>query len=290
MFPDEISYKIETSLSAPGVSVAVYRFCQPEPFERLFEAPSHTLSMSLTPQVYYSQAAFISAGKEPESWSEFGDVTFAPRGSLMMVRAPGGIESYRGLYCIFDDEKFAQTTGLGDFWSDQQLAAGLDIQSPAIKRDLYRILKEVSEASYRCESMVEAVAQAVMVELARYMRRSPSASTTASRVALARWQMRRITEYVEGMIDSSPTIDELAHVCEIGRRQLTRAFKATTGRTIGEYVAEVRMTKAKSLLTETSLSQKEIAFRLGFSGPSSFCATFGKTVGITPKQFRSDNK
>jgi hypothetical protein len=80
---------------------------------------------------------------------------------------------------------------MGEGWSDEQIAAGLDIQSPAMQRDLYRMLKEVSETSYRCESMVQAAAQAVMVELARYMRRSPSASTTASRVARARWQMRQ---------------------------------------------------------------------------------------------------
>ena len=102
--------------------------------------------------------------------------------------------------------------------------------------------------------------------------------------------MRRITNYVEGMIDHFPAIDELARICEIGRRHLTRAFKATTGRTIGEYVTEVRMTKAKSLLADTDLSQKEIAYRLGFSGPSSFCVAFGKVEGMTPKQFRSEHK
>ena len=78
----------------------------------------------------------------------------------------------------------------------------------------------------------------------------------------------------------------MARLCEIGPGYLARAFKATAGRTIGDYVGEVRMTKARSLLADTDLPLKEIAYRLGFAGPSSFCAAFGKAVGTTPKQFR----
>jgi AraC family transcriptional regulator len=56
------------------------------------------------------------------------------------------------------------------------------------------------------------------------------------------------------------------------------------------YVAEVRMTKARSLLAETSLSQKEIAYRLGFAGPSSFCAALGKAAGMTPNRYRRTHR
>lgn len=290
MFPDEISYTLDARLAVPGVEVAVCTFRRPEPFTAPFEVRAHTLSMSLTPQVRYSQGAYVSEGGAPISWSEVGDVTFAPSGTTLMVKAPGGVPAYRGLYCVFEKGVFEEMTGLGDQWSDEQLVAALDVQAPMIKRDLYRILKEVSEGADRREKLVEMVARTVLVELARYLRAASIQAAPGPRLALARWQMRRITEYVEGMIDRSPTVDELARVCEIGRRQLTRAFKVATGRTIGEYVTEARMVKAKSLLIETGLSQKEIAYRLGFSGPSSFCVAFGKSVGTTPKQFRSENK
>src|SRR5690606_39070084 len=103
---------------------------------------------------------------------------------------------------------------------------------------------------------------------------------------LATWQLRRITDYVEGQVEATPTVDQLARLCHLSPRHLGRAFKDSTGQTLGDYVKGVRLIKAQRLLRDTDLSQKEIAHRLGFSSPSSFSVAFGKATGFTPRQFR----
>jgi len=280
-----IPYTVDARTSVPGIHVEVRTYRQPEPFEGVLEIGVHSLSMSLTPQVNYSRSCYLDAEGRQGPCVEVGDIVFPPRGMRMMVRGPGGAESYRGIYCEFAASIFEQTTGLRGDWTAGQLAATLNVQAPMIKRDMYRLASEVSESGFGREKAIEATALLLMVDLARYLRQA-SLPAQPVRAALAAWQMRRITDYVEGMVDHCPSIDQLARLCEISPRHLARAFKASTGRTIGDYVREVRMIKARSLLADTRLSLKEIAHRLGFSSPSSFCVAFGKAMGVTPKQFR----
>ncbi len=242
--------------------------------------------MSLTPVQPHFHGAYLDADGRPGPVLQIGDLAFFPKGRRFVTTEPWRVESYRGIYCLFGLEIFEKITGLSDEWSPGQLAALRDIQSPTIKRDFYRIVKEVSESGFRREDVVAITAQLILVEFARYVHHMSDLPKAPSRSALADWQMRRIQDYVNGMIDNCPSVDELARVSEISRRHLTRAFKTTTGRTITEYVTEVRMTKARSLLANTDLALKEIAHRVGFSGPGSFCSAFGKAVGMTPNQFR----
>jgi AraC family transcriptional regulator len=289
MIATALPHDVDVAVSVSGVDVEIHTYKQSSPFKGVFEAETHTLSMSLTPQVSYSRCCYLAADGSPGPWVQAGDIMFTPRGKRLMLVSPGGAESYRGIYCSFASHLFEQKTGLNGDWSAEQLLATLNVRAPQIKRDLYRIVKEISESGFARESLIESAANIVLVELARFLRQV-SLPAQPVRSSLAAWQLRRITDYVEGMIDHSPSIYELARLCEIGPRHLARAFKASSGRTIGEYVREVRMTKAKSLLADTDLTQKEIAYRLGFSGPSSFCAVFGKEISMTPKQFRERHR
>jgi AraC family transcriptional regulator len=289
MIISDIPYTIEARLSVPGLDVEAQIYRQTERYEGVFEGDAHTLSMALTPEVRYSRCCLLDVTGQAGPWAPVGDIMFVPRGTRLRVVTPGGAEPYRGLYCFFSPDLFGQTTGLPDSWSAEQLTAALNVRAPQIKRDLYRILKEVSETGFGREALVAGTAQIVLVELARYLRQA-DAPMAPTRQTLAGWQMRRITDYVEGMVDHSPAVDELARLCDIAPRHLSRAFKISTGRTIGDYVTEMRLIKAKSLLCNTDLPLKEIAHRIGFSGPSSFCVAFGKAAGLTPKQFRAGHK
>jgi AraC family transcriptional regulator len=68
-------------------------------------------------------------------------------------------------------------------------------------------------------------------------------------------------------------------------RQLTRGFRASRGRSIGECIARSRLDHARRLLA-TEQSVKAIAYSLGFASPSAFCFAFRRDTGETPRQFR----
>jgi AraC family transcriptional regulator len=68
-------------------------------------------------------------------------------------------------------------------------------------------------------------------------------------------------------------------------RQLTRAFRASCGHSIGDHVAQCRIDNAKRLLV-TDESIKSIAYSLGFASASSFSFAFRCATGQTPRAFR----
>jgi two-component system, response regulator YesN len=66
-------------------------------------------------------------------------------------------------------------------------------------------------------------------------------------------------------------------------------FKRETGLTFVDYLTEVRIDRAKRLLTSTEMNITEIAFEIGFNNSNYFSSTFKKIVGTTAKEFRNRN-
>lgn len=66
-----------------------------------------------------------------------------------------------------------------------------------------------------------------------------------------------------------------------------KAFKEYTGFPPAQYFQELKLRRAKELLTETNLSIKEIAYELDFSSYEYFLSFFKKRVGVTPSEYRS---
>jgi AraC-like DNA-binding protein len=63
-------------------------------------------------------------------------------------------------------------------------------------------------------------------------------------------------------------------------------FKRVTGRTLTEFITEVRIGHARRLLIETNDSIAQIAFASGFESLSNFYRCFQELTGVSPKTFR----
>ncbi|GGG51856.1 AraC family transcriptional regulator [Paenibacillus radicis (ex Gao et al. 2016)] len=83
--------------------------------------------------------------------------------------------------------------------------------------------------------------------------------------------------YREGL-----SVDELAALSGVSRYHLMRGFKERYGKSIVEYLTEVRLQHAKKLMLESGLPVSEIAERVGFRSESYFRTVFKKEVGIAP--------
>ena len=67
---------------------------------------------------------------------------------------------------------------------------------------------------------------------------------------------------------------------------MRRLFKERTGRTISEYVANLKLEKAMQLLQETDKSLQEIVLDIGNTDVSGFIRLFKQRTGMTPGQYR----
>jgi len=71
--------------------------------------------------------------------------------------------------------------------------------------------------------------------------------------------------------------------------QFVRRFKAETGMTPSEYISVLRLQKAKSLLAETPLPIRQIAYACGFENEYYFSNFFKKHTTLSPTAFRKES-
>lgn len=82
--------------------------------------------------------------------------------------------------------------------------------------------------------------------------------------------------------DSNLSVEEIGEEMCLSRVQLYRKIKLMTGKTPVEIIREERLKRAKVLLTDTSLSISEVAYRVGFSAPSYFTKCYKDYFGCSP--------
>ncbi|HPF87053.1 MAG TPA: helix-turn-helix transcriptional regulator [Candidatus Limiplasma sp.] len=92
--------------------------------------------------------------------------------------------------------------------------------------------------------------------------------------------------YIHENYMCSISTTEIAAAAGVHVGHLHRIFLAETGQRIGEYLTDLRIEKAKSLLMRTDISTGSVARRIGVSTLQYFSRLFKKHVGMTPHDFR----
>jgi len=80
-------------------------------------------------------------------------------------------------------------------------------------------------------------------------------------------------------------IDEIAKSVYVGRSYLCVLFKKEMGKTINNYITEIRMNKAKKLIEEGHDNVSDISVMVGYSDANYFGKCFKKIFGITPGRY-----
>lgn len=86
------------------------------------------------------------------------------------------------------------------------------------------------------------------------------------------------------------TLEEAAAIAKMSPKSFCRFFKANTGKTLIEYLHELRIGEACRQLLETDRSISEIAFDCGFNNLSNFNRRFRNLKSTTPREFRQRSR
>lgn len=97
-------------------------------------------------------------------------------------------------------------------------------------------------------------------------------------------------DYVSKNFRKKIYIDEIAEKLGISTSYLSHLFRKETGKTLEEYIIEVRLEKARNLLMYSNESLANIAAYVGFPSQSYFGEKFKKYFNMTPMQYRRRNK
>lgn len=84
-------------------------------------------------------------------------------------------------------------------------------------------------------------------------------------------------------------VEELAILANLSYRRYTEQFKRSTGKTVTQYLSEIRVEYAKRVMLETG-DIVYAAFESGFGDLAHFYRVFKKTTGSTPKRFISSQR
>jgi YesN/AraC family two-component response regulator len=82
------------------------------------------------------------------------------------------------------------------------------------------------------------------------------------------------------------TLDDAAHAARVSRFHFCRLFHRETGATFHEYLHQLRVNRAKTLLVDRHLTVSEAAYTVGFNDLSHFDRTFRRIVGRSPTEYR----
>lgn len=86
--------------------------------------------------------------------------------------------------------------------------------------------------------------------------------------------------------DSGVSLSDIAFCLNLERTYCSRAIRSVTGKTMSEWIREIRIERAKELLQDTQLSVTEIGFRVGYGDLTTFERNFHKLMGTSPFGFR----
>jgi AraC family transcriptional regulator len=98
--------------------------------------------------------------------------------------------------------------------------------------------------------------------------------------------MAKLRELLHGQFSEPLDICSMANELNVHPAHLSRQFRKEFGRTVGQYVRELRIRQAMLELSHSQASIADIGVRAGFADQSHFSRTFKIHTGRTPGEFR----
>ena len=98
--------------------------------------------------------------------------------------------------------------------------------------------------------------------------------------------VREAQDFMELYPAERHSLESLAQQAQLSPRSFGRRFRLATGRTPMDYLRDLRLREARSLLLKSDLSIADVGWRSGFSSPSRFAQVFRARLGLSPRDYR----
>lgn len=116
--------------------------------------------------------------------------------------------------------------------------------------------------------------------------RSIFGETLDLRAVSADYSIARAQHYMEQHYMENITVSKLAALGHVSASCFNRRFKKEIGITPIEYLIEIRIQRAKTMLRRKNISVTDVAMRCGFGSTAHFSTCFQSRLGISPSEYR----
>ena len=97
----------------------------------------------------------------------------------------------------------------------------------------------------------------------------------------------KVKQYIDEHYTEMIHLADLADMVGMSPSAFSRFFKLRTGRTLSDYLIDIKLGNAARLLVDTARNISEICYECGFNNLSNFNRIFKAKRGVTPREFRA---
>ncbi len=105
-------------------------------------------------------------------------------------------------------------------------------------------------------------------------------------IAINNHDIAQAIQFIRDNATARISVEDVANHIDLSSRALTRKFRQYFNKTPEEYIFQVRMEEAKTLLLHTDLTVTEIAQNTGYLSSIYFARAFKRETGLSPKSYR----
>ena len=99
--------------------------------------------------------------------------------------------------------------------------------------------------------------------------------------------IKQAQQFIESNFNEKISVEKLADMAAISRRNFVRRFKKATDNTPIEYIQRVKIEAAKRSLESTPDNVSEVMYKVGYIDTRAFRSMFKKHTGLSPMAYRS---
>lgn len=95
---------------------------------------------------------------------------------------------------------------------------------------------------------------------------------------------------MEHNLETPLSLPDLCRQAGISQRQLDRLFRAHVGASPAQYYRDIRLDRARGLVTQTSMSMAQVAQASGFGSQDHFARAYKSRFGLPPSRDRVEGR
>ncbi len=169
----------------------------------------------------------------------------------------------------------------------ERCRSGIAFEVPAIMRIYSRIdeITRIQSGFYRVLKLFEILYELSIEESCHTL---ASRSFANVKVSSDSRRVHKVEEYINNNYSKEIRLQTLSDLVGMTPAAFSRFFKLRTGRTISDYIIDMRLGYASRLLADSTMSIVEICYECGFNNVSNFNRIFKRKKGCSPKVFREN--
>ena len=164
---------------------------------------------------------------------------------------------------------------------------GIAFDMPAIMK-VYGMLDDITHTQPGFYRVLKLLSILYELSVAEGSHELSSTSFAHSRISSDSRRVQKVEEYIDKNYSTEIRLQTLSDMVGMTPTAFSRFFKLRTGKTISDYIIDIRLGVASRKLVDSTMSVAEICYDCGFNNVSNFNRIFKRKKGCSPKLFREN--